>query len=153
MPMPQTYFQASKEFDAFIVDVRDTCMLQSHHQAYHTLRAVLHVFRTHLTTEQALRFANILPAVTRAIFVEDWTPSDTPPPFPDRSALIREVRSIRKDHNLAPDSAIEDVAAALRRSSIDVRAFDRILEELPQGATDYWANPAWYFPDDTPHEK
>ncbi|XHC12666.1 DUF2267 domain-containing protein [Labrenzia sp. ac12] len=72
MPMPQTYFRASVEFDAFIHDVRDTCMLQTHHQAYHTLRAVLHTFRDHLTTEQALAFANILPAVTRAIFVEDW---------------------------------------------------------------------------------
>jgi uncharacterized protein (DUF2267 family) len=142
MPMPQTYFQASRDFDAFIADVRDTCMLQTHHQAYHTLRAVLHVFRSHLTTEQALRFADILPAVIRAIFVEDWTPSEPPPPFPDRATLIREVKSIRKDHNLAPDSAIEDVAAALKRSSIDIRAFDRTLEEFPQGATDYWAAPA-----------
>lgn len=141
MPMPQTYFQASKDFDAFIVDVRDTCMLQSHHQAYHTLRAVLHVFRAHLTTEQALRFANILPAVTRAIFVEDWTPSGTPPPFPDRATLVAQVKSVRKDHNLAPDSAIEDVAAALRRSSIDEREFDRIVKELPQSATDFWATP------------
>ena len=139
MPMPQTYFRASVEFDAFIQDVRDTCMLQTHHQAYHTLRAVLHTFRDHLTTEQALAFANILPAVTRAIFVEDWTISDTPPPFPDRAALVAEVKSVRRDHNMAPDSAIEDIAAALRRSSIDERELDRVLAGLPEGAADYWA--------------
>ena len=73
-PMPQTYFQASKDFDAFIVDVRDTCMLQSHHQAYHTLRAVLHVFRAHLTVAEALSFASVLPPVTRAIFPDGWVP-------------------------------------------------------------------------------
>ncbi len=139
MPMPQTYFHASLDFDAFIQDVRDTCMLPTHHQAYHTLRAVLHTFRDHLTTEQALVFADVLPAVTRAIFVEDWHPSDLmPPPFPDRATLIREVKSVRRDHNMAPDSAIEDVAAALRRSSIDERELDRVLENLPEGAVEFW---------------
>lgn len=139
MPMPQTYFQASRDFDAFIQDVRDTCMLQTHHQAYHTLRAVLHTFRAHLTTADALRFANVLPAVTRAIFIEDWAPNETPPPFPDRVALISEVKSVRRDHNLAPESAIEDVAAALRRSSVDVQELDRVLAELPEGASEYWS--------------
>ncbi|MTI45195.1 uncharacterized protein (DUF2267 family) [Roseibium hamelinense] len=139
MPMPQTYFLASREFDTFIQDVRDTCMLQSHHQAYHTLRAVLHTFRSHLTTADALRFADILPAVTRAIFVEDWRPSDVPLPFPDREALVREMKSVRKDHNLAPQTAIEDVAAALRRSSIYERELDRVLRNLPEGAAAFWA--------------
>lgn len=113
-------------------------MLQTHHQAYHTLRAVLHTFRAHLTTQQALEFANILPAVTRAIFVEDWTPADTPPPFPDRATLIREMKSVRKDHNLAPDTAIEDIAAALRRSSIDEHELNRVLAALPDGAKEFW---------------
>jgi len=136
--MPQTYFLASKDFDAFLADVRDTCLLQTHHQAYHTLRAVLLTFRAHLTTQQALTFANVLPAVTRAIFVEDWIVSDTPTPFPDRAALIAEVKSVRRDHNMAPDSAIKDVAAALRRSSIAERELDRVLAGLPEGAVDYW---------------
>ncbi|WP_298960009.1 DUF2267 domain-containing protein [uncultured Roseibium sp.] len=138
MPMPQTYFHASRDFDAFIKDVRDTCMLQTHHQAYHTLRAVLHTFRSHLTVVEALRFADILPAVTRAIFVEDWIPLETPAPFPDRPALIMEMKAVRQDHNLAPNSAIEDVAAALRRSSIDEQALERILAILPDGAAEFW---------------
>lgn len=138
MPMPQTYFLASRDFDVFLQDVRDTCLLQTHHQAYHTLRAVLHTFRSHLTTAQALEFANILPAVTRAIFVEDWTPNDAPPPFPDRPTLIQEMKSVRKDHNLAPETAIEDVAAALRRSSIDAAELDRVLARLPVGAKEFW---------------
>ncbi len=31
MPMPAEYKTASKDFDAFLMDVRDTCMLQTHH--------------------------------------------------------------------------------------------------------------------------
>lgn len=138
MPMPQTYFHASRDFDAFIKDVRDTCMLQTHHQAYHTLRAVLHTFRSHLTVRDALRFSDILPAVTRAIFLENWDPLEPPAPFPDRPVLIMEMKSVRKDHNLAPDSAIEDVAAALRRSSIDTKDLERVLAILPEGATEFW---------------
>ena len=85
MPMPAEYKTASKDFDAFMMDVRETCMLQTHHQAYHTLRAVLHVFRSHLTVADALSFASVLPPVTRAIFVEGWVPGGTPAPFPSRA--------------------------------------------------------------------
>ncbi len=139
MPMPAEYWNASRDFEAFLTDVRDTCMLQTHHQAYHTLRAVLHVFRSHLSLKQALAFADVLPPVTRAIFVEGWQPVDDPPAFPDRDQLQREVKAIRRDHNLAPASAIADVAAALRRSSIDQDAFDSVLRQLPGAAVDFWS--------------
>lgn len=138
MPMPMEYWTASKDFEVFLTDVRDSCMLQTHHQAYHTLRAVLHVFRSHLSVSDALAFAAVLPPVTRAIFIEDWKPDGIAEPFPDRNALQREVKSIRPDHNLAPASAIQDVAGALRRS-IDNSALDRILQRLPPGASAFWA--------------
>lgn len=139
MPVPAEYWNASKDFEAFLQDVRDTCMLQTHHQAYHTLRAVLHVFRSHLSVSQALAFADVLPPVTRAIFVEGWQCAGHPSDFPSRTKLQQEVKSIRRDHNLAPDSAIADVAAALRRSSIDKRDLDNILKTLPAGAVEYWS--------------
>lgn len=138
MTVPMEYWSASKDFEAFLQDVRDTCMLSTHNQAYHTLRAVLHVFRSHLPVKDALAFAGILPPVTRAIFVEDWVPDDHPEPFPDHATLQREVKAIRPDHNLAPESAISDVAKSLRRSSIDIRALDRVLATLPPGAADFW---------------
>ena len=139
MPMPAEYKTASKDFDAFLMDVRDTCMLQTHHQAYHTLRAVLHVFRSHLTVADALSFASVLPPVTRATFVEAWVPKDNPAPFPGRAELQREVKAVRRDHNLAPETAIIDIARALRRSSIDTTRLDRVLRQLPEGAAEYWA--------------
>lgn len=138
MPVPAEYWNASKDFEAFLQDVRDTCMLQTHHQAYHTLRAVLHVFRSHLSVAQALAFADILPPVTRAIFVEGWQPDDNPPDFSSRSELQQEVKSIRRDHNLAPESAIADVAGALRRSSIDKCDLDNVLKTFPAGAVEFW---------------
>lgn len=138
MTVPPEYLRASKDFEALLLDVRDTCLLNSVNQAYHTLRAVLHVFRAHVTVADALQFAYILPAVPRAIFVEGWTPSDEPAPFPSRDALAAEVKAIRPDHNLAPDSAIADVSAELRRA-IGPNTFARALSKLPRAAADFWS--------------
>lgn len=137
MPMPMEYWNASREFDRFLLDVRDACMLSSHNQAYHTLRAVLHVFRSHLPLEDALTFAGVLPPVVRAIFVEDWDAERPVSPFPDRQKLIWEVQHVRQDHNVAPETATEDVAGALRRH-IDEAALDRALSSLCPNAASYW---------------
>ncbi len=112
-------------------------MLQTHNQAYHTLRAVLHVFRSHLGLTEALRFASALPPVVRAIFVEDWDADAPVTPFPDRDRLTWEVQHQRQDHNLAPDSAIADVAAAIWRH-VDRADFARAFAALPPEAADYW---------------
>jgi len=85
----------------------------------------------------ALAFANVLPPVTRAIFVEDWTPAEPVKPFPSRAELQREVLAVRGYHNVSPVTAIEDVGAALRRA-IDPENLDRILAKLPPQAQDFW---------------
>jgi uncharacterized protein (DUF2267 family) len=112
-------------------------MLETHHRSYAILRAVLHVFRDHLAVDDALRFAEILPAVLRAIFLENWHPVDDPAPFPDRATLIQEVKANRRDHNLSSETSISEVAAALRRN-VDNTDLDRVLATLPSGAAEYW---------------
>lgn len=116
MTVPMEYWSASNDFERLLTDVRDTSMLQTRHQAYQTLRAVLHVFRSHLTTKDALAFADVLPPVTRAIFIEDWSPNESPPPFPGRAELQQEVKAVRRDHNVAPETVITDVAICLWRA-------------------------------------
>jgi uncharacterized protein (DUF2267 family) len=51
--------------------------------------------------------------------------------------MTHEAQALRKDHNFAPDTCIEDVAAALRQNT-DRDAFDRVLASLPKGAVDFW---------------
>lgn len=138
MTVPQDYVHASRDFDRFMDDVLEISMLATHHQAYAVVRGVLHVFRDHLTVDDALRFAGVLPAVLRAIFVEDWHPVAKPPAFPDRAELARNVKDMRRDHNLASTTSIAEVAAALRRN-INNSDLDRVLATLPPGAVEYWA--------------
>lgn len=137
MPMPLEYRQASADFDAFMKDLVATSMIQTSHQAYTMLQAVLQVFRRRLTVDQAIAFANVLPPVLRAIFVSDWDTEAPVKPFVDRDALMKEVRAFRHDHNLSTDMALEDVTVVIRRH-VDQAAFERILNTLPPDARRFW---------------
>ncbi|MBB1249857.1 DUF2267 domain-containing protein [Rhizobium sp. G21] len=138
MTVPAEYAHADRDFERFMTALLDLTTLETRHRAYAVTRAVLHVFRAHLSVHDALVFADALPAVLRAIFVENWRPPAEVPPFPDRAALAREVRANRRDHNLADDDSIRLVARALR-ASLDQITLDRALSRLPHQARDYWA--------------
>jgi uncharacterized protein (DUF2267 family) len=137
MTMPMEYRQASADFDRFVLDVRDIAGLQTTNQAYTMVQAVLQTFRRRLEISDALLFANVLPPVLRALFVADWDLEEPTMPFSGRLAMTREVQAFRGDHNVSPDSAVADVAAALRRN-VDEAMLDRVLARLPEGAVDFW---------------
>jgi uncharacterized protein (DUF2267 family) len=98
-----------------------------------------------MTIPEAIHFAGVLPPVLRAIFVADWDVDELHRSFDDtasqhwrdRAKMIREVQSLRVDHNFAPDTAIEAVAIALRKN-IDEARFDRELQTLPAAAREFW---------------
>jgi uncharacterized protein (DUF2267 family) len=137
MPLPWTYRHASREFRAFLEDVKDGMGLESDNLAYTAVDGVFQVFRRRLTAEQGLAFASALPSVLRAIFVADWDVSGPPEPFADRATLIAEVQAVRPHHNLTPDHAIEATARALRRC-MNARDLDRALARLPDSARQFW---------------
>lgn len=138
MTIPLEYRQASADFDALMKDLVATSMLATSHQAYTMLQAVLQVFRRRLTVAEAIAFANVLPAVLRAIFVSDWDLDQPKKPFGEREQLMAEVRAFRHDHNLSTETAISDVSATVRRH-VDPDAFERVLKTLPQEAQDFWS--------------
>jgi uncharacterized protein (DUF2267 family) len=137
MPMPQAYFHASRDFEKFMEDLKRASMLQTTHQCYTMLEAVLHAFRGHLALADAMAFADHLPPVIRAIFVADWDVGQPVTPLPDRAGLQDEIRGLRHNHNLSTPSAMEDVAQALRHN-MDQADFQRMLEILPSEAAAFW---------------
>lgn len=137
MPIPSEYQRASVDFDKFMVDARDLAGLATTNMAWNMVVGVLHTFRRRLNVKEAVRFADVLPPVLRAIFVADWNTDEPSLPFDERSAMTREVQSLRAAHNFAPDTAIHDVAMALR-CNINEEDLDRVLAGLPQGAADFW---------------
>lgn len=137
MPVPAEYERASAEFYKYLVDARDTASLWSTHVTYTMTQGVFQVFRRRLTTKDAIAFANVLPICLRALFVTDWNPEEERKPFEDRETMTNEVKSLRPEHNFSTDTAIRDVAIALRKH-VDETAFDKLLSQLPEGAIDFW---------------
>jgi uncharacterized protein (DUF2267 family) len=137
MPVPAEYSRATDHFIQFLVDVRDSSGLVSTHQAYTMVQGVLQVFRQRLDIKDAILFAGILPVGLRALFVSDWDTDAPKRPFEDRAIMTKDVQMLRVEHNFAPDTAIRDVARALRRC-VDEVAFTRVLSILPEGARKFW---------------
>lgn len=139
MTLPFEYQNATLEFERFMLDARDLASLSTTNMAWNMVVGVLHTFRRRLTIDQALRFADVLPPVLRAIFVEDWHPNEPVADFGTTEELLAEVRSVRTAHNFSPPNAIPAVAAALRRH-VDVAALDQVLSTLPPGAREFWSS-------------
>jgi len=110
MPLPTAYRHATKDWRAFLDDAKQALGLESDNMAYTAVDGVLQVFRRRLSVEQGLAFADVLPAVLRAIFVYDWDVSVPPLPFAPRANLTREAQAVRPHHNLTPDNAIAATA-------------------------------------------
>lgn len=137
MPVPPEYQRARDDFYRFLLDARDTAGLATTHQAFTMVQGVLQTFRRRLPLPDAIRFANVLPPVLRALFISDWDPDAAPQPYSSREAMTLEVRALRADHNFAPDTAIFDVAEALRRH-VDTDLLHQVLTRLPVGAVEFW---------------
>jgi uncharacterized protein (DUF2267 family) len=136
MPMPQEYWHASRDFEAFMDDLKQETLLATHNMVYTMLEGVFRTFRARLTVDQACSFADELPPVLRAIFVAEWRPA-APLLFVGREVLETEVGELRRHHNFSPDNAIASVATVLRRH-VDRQRFEAMLSQLPPEAREFW---------------
>ena len=138
MTWPLEYQKASVEFEQFMVTARDLAELQTTNMAWTMVEGVLLAFRRRLTVRQAIAFANVLPPLVRALFLDNWHPADEPEPFVAREALTAEVQALRREHNFSPPNSIAAVASALR-SVVDQQALSRVLASLPAEAQAFWS--------------
>ena len=137
MPMPFAYRSASADFEKFIEDLLAISSLATSNQCYTQTRSVFLVFRSHVEPQVALDFANALPPVLRAIFIEDWNLTSPVTPIPDKEKLLAEVKAVREAHNFSTDTAIADVALALRRNMNELD-YDLMLQKLPAEVAQFW---------------
>lgn len=98
MPVPSEYQRASIDFEEFLVDARDRAGLVTTNQAYTMVEGVFRLFRRHLSVAEGLAFANVVPPVLRALFVEEWDTSAPAQPFASREAMTAEVQALRAAH-------------------------------------------------------
>lgn len=138
MTAPQEYQRATDHFYDFLVDLRDEIGFTTTNPAYTTTQSVFLTFRRRVSLADGIRFAAVLPAGLRALFVADWDPDEPRLAFEDRETMTKEVRDLRRNHNYSPDTAIRDVARVVRRH-VDAEAFSRMLSRLSPAAAEYWS--------------
>ena len=138
MPFPPEYQRATDHFYDFLEDVKQEAGFGSAHQAYTMAQGVFQAFRRRLSLQDAIRFSNVLPVGLRALFVADWDPGQPARPFVSREAMTAEVKALRAEHNFSTDTAIHDVAVALRKH-VDTERFGKLLAQLPKEASEFWA--------------
>jgi uncharacterized protein (DUF2267 family) len=137
MPVPTEYQRATDDFYKLLMDARDSAGLMTTNQAYTMVQGVFQVFRRRVETKEAIRFASVLPVGARALFVADWDVDEPKRSFEQRAVMTREVQQLRPGHNFAPETAIRDVAHALRRN-VDQGALQRVLATLSEDARLFW---------------
>lgn len=137
MTIPSAYRRATQDFEKFLEDLLAISSLATSNQCYTQTRAVFLVFRSHVEPQMALDFANALPPVLRAIFIEDWNLASPVTPMPGKEKLRAEVKAIREAHNFSTDTAIAEVAVALRQN-MNESDYDLMLKSLPSEAATYW---------------
>ena len=138
MPMPLEYQRATDDFRKFLSDAQEIAFLGSPHQTYTMVQGVFQAFRKRLSIKDCVLFANALPVVLRALFIDDWDIDEPKLPFEDIETMTKDAQSLRAPHNFAPDTAIKDVARALRKN-LDNTKFDEALSKLPVEAQKFWA--------------
>ena len=137
MPVPPEYQRATDDFYAFLTQVREIAGLWSTHAAYTMTQAVFQTFRRRLAAEEAIAFANILPPCLSALFIADWNRDEGIHPFADPQTMLAEVKALRPDHNFSTDTAISDVATALRKH-VDEHQLANVLDSFPEGSVTFW---------------
>ena len=138
MPMPWTYRQATREWQAFLADAMDAIGTPTDHSTFTAVEGVLRAFRARLTPQQAIDFAQILPAVLRALFVADWHLDRPPLPPGTRADWTAEAQGLRRNHNIAPETCVEGCALALRKA-VHYADLQAVLAKLPPFAAEFWS--------------
>ncbi|AVJ57300.1 DUF2267 domain-containing protein [Idiomarina sp. OT37-5b] len=137
MPVPPEYYHATEQFNQFMVDARDASNLETTNMAWNMVVGVFQAFRRRLTIGDALCFANFLPPGIRAVFVADWDANEKRVAFGSDEELLKEIKSVRQQHNFSPSNARSAVAIALRRN-VDVQALERLLRDISDQAFEFW---------------
>ncbi|MCR8549457.1 DUF2267 domain-containing protein [Salipiger sp. P9] len=134
--MPWTFRHPEKEWGLFLDDIREVLGTPSSNVAYTAAEGVFGAFRRRLTVAQALAFAQGLPAVPRALFVQGWEPAE-PLPWAGAETYLAEARALRADHNFISENAVEAVSYALHRA-LRPEVLGRALARIGPEAEAFW---------------
>jgi uncharacterized protein (DUF2267 family) len=96
MPVPPEYQRATEALYTFLEDLKKESNLATTHQVYTMTQAVFQAFRRRLNLKDTILFTNVLPAVLKAIFIDDWNLDEPQIPFDSVEKMTMEISSLRE---------------------------------------------------------
>lgn len=117
--------------------LKQISMLSSHHHMLYDVEIGASCLLNAPLCCRGLGICRCVAPYSAAIFVRAWDVGLPVTSFPDRAVMQQEVLALRPNHNLSTTTAIEDVAAALRRN-IDLKRLAAALAPLPPEAAAFW---------------
>jgi len=115
MTIPADIQFASKQFDEWLGELKESAFLSTHNQGYAMLRAVLHELRDRLDVMQTAAFADGLPALIRGILYDGWRPAEAPAQLPTSHEFSDAVIRRLSPHHVPPETIVGDVFAMIAR--------------------------------------
>jgi uncharacterized protein (DUF2267 family) len=128
---PDALERSSEKTSQWIGDAAVALGTGDLHEAYATLKAVLHALRDGMTVQAAGLLAAELPDRLRWAFYEGWVPSPVPATYHDRDEFLLRVAS--EAELSGPSEASYAVAAGRWRMSTVITAaeLDRVMSSMP----------------------
>ncbi|RXJ66396.1 hypothetical protein CRV08_13030 [Halarcobacter ebronensis] len=137
MPFPIEYATATQDFYNFMDDVKHKADFHSFHVTYTMVQGVFQTFRSRVTVDEALKFANCLPVALRALFVKDWDVNQVQKEFESFEIMNEDVKSLRSDHNFSRDNAIEIVSSVLL-NHVEQVYFSKMMDNMSDEIKLFW---------------
>lgn len=106
------------------------------HRAAPQMRAVMLELRDSLEPRGVIAIANVLPALERGIFLDDWSLDYTPRAIPDADAFAARVYARVKEHHAPLDTLVGDVFWVLNEKLGAKSAV--IADHLPPALKPLW---------------
>ena len=127
-----------QESNLWLKDIMDRLETVDRHQAYSSLRAVLHALRDRIGPESAAHLGAQLPMLLRGLYYEGWDPTNKPTKERHEEAfLARIVRELPR----ATESEVEQGALAVLdvlSKHVDRGAAVKIATMFPHDLRKFW---------------
>jgi len=112
--------------------------LQSRHQAYSALRAVLHALRDRLTSEQAVHLGAQLPLLIRGIYYEGWRVNHKPLGIKRVDEFAEHVAKELPPNFPRDPVGVSEAVFDLLAQELDPGEIHKVIGELPVPLRSLW---------------
>jgi uncharacterized protein (DUF2267 family) len=121
--------------------VQEELGLQSKHQAYHLLRAVLHEVRDRLPMPQTAHLGAQLPTLLRGVYYDSWSPSLTGSKERRKEFLSHIAAEIDPALNLSAEAVAKCIFRVMSEK-VDGGEIRQIVQTMPKDMQSLWPNKA-----------